>query len=341
MKAASARAVGLLSAATLCWLSPGLSAAALPVSVLEGTLLDRPARLEVAGLEAEAAEAALRSALAEAEGAALLAEPGGDAGSGLGRLNAAAGGAAQTVDARLLDLLARTLDFCRWSDGAHGPLGGHLYLLWGLREPAASLPAASQLESATRSAACSGLQVDREHGLAKLAAGSRLDLWGFTAGWLADGALASLRAAGAANARVAVAGVQRAAGPGPDGRGWRVTLPVFPGLTQPLDELWLRDQALAVRQRQDRPLRIAGEAFAPYIDQRSGRPVEGVVAVVAATETALDAEALATALFVLGSRAGEMRLGVLRPAPSVTWVLGSANSVPLLSQYRWSALKTR
>jgi thiamine biosynthesis lipoprotein len=332
----------LVVLAALATLAPGFAAAASPLQVtaLDATLLDRPARLEVAGMEREAAESLMRQALADAEAAAGLAAAGGDAEGGLGRLNAAAGGEAQAVDPELLEVLARALDFCRWSDGAHGPLGGHLHRLWGLSTPASSLPAPPALADATRSAACSGLEIDRRRGTAKLARGGLLDLWGFAAGWAVDRALASLRAGGASNARVAVAGVQRAVGPGPDGRGWYVILPVFPGLTQPLDELWLRDRALAVRQRQDRPLRIAGAVFAPYIDQRSGRPVEGVVAVVTVTETALDADALATALFVLGSRGGEMRLGVLHPSPSVTWVLGSADSAPLIHQHRWSVLKT-
>jgi hypothetical protein len=32
---------------------------------------------------------------------------------------------------------------------------------------------------------------------------------------------------------------------------------------------------------------------------------------------------------------------VLRPAPSVTWVLGTGAGAPLITQYRWSVLKAR
>ena len=43
-------------------------------------------------------------------------------------------------------------------------------------------------------------------------------------------------------------------------------------------------------------------------------------------------------MFVLGQRQGMMRLGGLRPEPSVAWLLGSGDGPPLLTTHRWAAV---
>jgi hypothetical protein len=43
-------------------------------------------------------------------------------------------------------------------------------------------------------------------------------------------------------------------------------------------------------------------------------------------------------MFVLGQREGMMRLGALRPEPSVAWLLGSGEGLPLLTTHRWAAV---
>ena len=86
----------------------------------------------------------------------------------------------------------------------------------------------------------------------------------------------------------------------------------------------------------DRRIEIQGERYPPYLDQRTGRPPERVIATVTLSELAVDAQGLGVALFVMGSLEGQMHLGQLRPSPSVLWVEGSREGQPLLVQYRWS-----
>ncbi|HSS77588.1 MAG TPA: FAD:protein FMN transferase [Thermoanaerobaculia bacterium] len=296
----------------------------------------RPAEIEVRDLSPEAAREAIRRAFAEiAETERLI--DGARPDSGLAILNAAAGKGPQKLDPRLLAMLDRASDFCSWSEGAHGPLARDLYALSGLRVAVAEPPTPEQVEKAAALTACTRLILDPQKGTGELAAGSGLDLWGFAEGLAVDRAVEVLRQNGAGNGFVRIGSVQRGFGGGPAGKGWPVEIPRLPGLDEPAGHLNLRDRALTVASPADHPL--AG--VAPYLSQRTGRPPEGILAAVAVTELAADAQGLATSLFILGPREGQVRMGSVRPRPSVLWFLGTGAGTPLQVGYRWSEVSRR
>jgi thiamine biosynthesis lipoprotein len=235
------------------------------------------------------------------------------------------------VEAAALAMLRRALDFCLWSERAHGPLGGVVYELWQ-----GSLPSGDALGAASQTAACDRLLIDEEAGTARLAAGSRVDLRGFAPGWAVDRAVEVLRGHGAANARIRLGGIERGLGPGPFGEGWAAEVDLPPAWLEALPPPRLRDRALAVADRD--PVRvIAGDRYSTHLNLRDGRPADGVLATIALSELAVDAQALARTMFLLGQREGMLRLGSLRPEPSVAWLLGSGEAQPLLTTHRWAA----
>lgn len=296
------------------------------------------AEAEVRDLPAAAADAALRQALGRIVTLDRLTDP-ARSDSALAQLNAAAGKGPQKIDPDLFGLLERALEFCTWSDGIDGPLGGRLNELWGVRGGAAALPTATTLSEAVDSARCSRLTLDSRAGTADLQAGSLADLWGFAEGFAVDQALAVLRQAGSTNAWVRAGPVQRGYGPGPAGKGWWVVLPKVPGATASLEPFELRDRAVACLQASDRQLGAGGQTWAPYVQQQTGRPAEGVLMVVAVTDLAIDAQALGVTMFTAGARQGQLRLGSVRPSPSVLWLLGTGQGAPLTTDYRWSDLR--
>ncbi|HEY0513147.1 MAG TPA: FAD:protein FMN transferase [Thermoanaerobaculia bacterium] len=298
---------------------------------LTGKAFGQPVEIEVRDLSGEAARAAIQQALAEVAAVERLTGP------GLAALNAAAGRGPQPVDPRLLLALLRALNFCQWSGGTHGPLGRDLYAAWGLHAVAGAseAPSSELVEQAASRAGCDRLTLDPQRGTAALAEGGGLELVGFAEGAAVDRAVETLRQRKAGNGFVRVGPVHRGFGPGPAGKGWPVTLPQVPGLEAPAGEVYLRDRSLAIAAMTDHPLQGTSSS---YLNQRTGKPAQGVVAAAASTELAVDAQGLATTMLISGSRAGQMRLGSLSPRPSVLWFVGSGAGEPLLVDYRWSAL---
>lgn len=308
--------------------------AAEPVVRVTGERFAEPVEIDVVGLprvEAETAANAAYAALVRAEGAI----------SALGEAFLRAEGGAVAPDEATWPLLIRASAFCVWSDGVVGPLGGRLLRLWGVRFPAPGRPAPQDLATASESAACARLALDREQRTARLAAGSELDLMPFELGWAVDRASEELVAAGVTNFRVRVGPVVRGRGPGPDGKGWRVEFPPMPGTLEPLDGFFLRDRSAALLTAGDRPILLGGDPMPRWLDLRRGQSASGTLAVATVSELGLDAQALAWALFAMGPRAGQMAIGPLSPQPSALWALGSGESPPVLVVANWSAVPKR
>ncbi len=322
----------LILASTLSLNSPPAEAFRLTT-----TAFGREVLLEVHGPQREEAKVALSAALAEMRAIERLTDPDGTEPGGLGQLNRAAGDGQVEIDSRLGEILHRAADFCQWSEGAYGPLGGQLNALWhrgddGLDDPATS----TQLPAAVASSRC-GLLILTEEGLkAELAEGTRADLFGFSAGFAVDRAAAILGLHGITNGTVSLGSVSRSFGPGADGRGWLVPLPALAQLGEAPNSLWLLDRAIAVAAVDDLDLFSAGHRVAPYIHHRKGLPAKGILAVLVSTELAIDSQGLASCLFVSGSHDGQMHLGSLKPAPAVRWLLGQGSGNPLVVDYHWT-----
>ena len=345
-RSAASPVIALVSALAVTGLaSPAAAPAQVPKTNrdaplrIASTAFDARVEIEVRDLPRPEAEEAIRAAVEAMVEVERLADPARDGDRGLGHLNDAAGKKPVPVDPLLLRLLARARDFCIWSRGAHGPVGGKLYELWGLHQPADGRPPDSALGEARRSSDCGGLGLEAASGRARLAKGSRLELRGFAAGFAVDRAVETLKERGVRNAWVQLGNHRFGLGAGPLGRGWKARLPTLDDPSLPDREVFLKDQALSIRRYDEDPFVIGGDRYPSLVDQRTGQPPEGIESVTVLTDLAVDAQALAGALMILGNREGHMRLGGLRPKPAVLWLLGDGTGTPVVATYQWSQLK--
>lgn len=285
------------------WIAAPVHASTAPTLRLETTAFGQSAEIEILGApgEAETLRPALHAAVAALAEVEHLTNPARPE-SAVATFNAAAGQGPQAVPPQLLPLLAKGLDFCLWTEGAHSPLSRGF---------------------------CDGLTVDSRNGRAALAAETGIDLWSFAEGAAIDRAVEVLKQRGVTSGVVRVGGTWRAFGPGPQGKGWTVVLPAFKGTTETAGRIPLRDQALSIADP------AAGR---PFLNQRTGQPAQGVVAVVAVTDLAADARPLAVSLLITGPREGQLRIGSLRPRPYALWLLGNGAGAPLRVFYRWTEL---
>ena len=166
---------------------------------------------------------------------------------------------------------------------------------------------------------------------------TRLDLYGFQSGPIVDRVVGVLAERGLKNVRVRHGLVLRASGPGPSGGGWVTRLPQLPG-TSSVESVVVRDRALAIFTSADGALARGGEVFTRHFDLRTGRPAVGSLGVFVSTLTAIDAETVGFAMFVLGPREGQFKLGAFDPQPAARWIQGSGGGEPLTVDSRWTAV---
>jgi thiamine biosynthesis lipoprotein len=218
-------------------------------------------------------------------------------------------------------------------------VAGDLYAEWGLRgapREEESAPAPDRLRQAVAAAKCGGLAVDSLKATVQLSPGVKIEPWGFGEGLAVDRLAEVLKASGYESFLIRVGSIWRAAGPGPEGDGWIVELPTLPGQRERAGRVRLQDAAMALILDPRKNPASQGKGFAGYLNQRTGRPPEGTLATAAITSVALDAQGLAVALFALGSREGQFRLGSLQPKPSASWWMGSGEGEAVQVSHRWS-----
>ncbi len=294
-----------------------------------------PVVIQATGPDWQALDDAIQGAFAHLREIETLTD--GSSGT-LAGLNDEASESPQAVSEEFFALLQRASWYCRWSDGRHGPLGAWLYASWGLRQPVVARPGDSGLAQRAGLADCDRLRLDPQAQTVSLAPPSRIDLWGFERGFAVDSVVDQLVQSGVASASVRIGNVQRAIGPGPEGKGWDLSLPLPSQLSDLYDKVRLRDSSLAIASPAAARMAMGGVTFPPYLDQRTGQPIEGIAATLAASNLAVDAEALSASAFISGPRVGSHLIAQLQPKPSILWWLGSGQGKGLLTDYNWSRI---
>lgn len=232
--------------------------------------------------------------------------------SDLSRFNQAPAGTWCSLPAACFDVLTAGLDIAARTQGAFDPAAGELVDLWGFGacgrhdEPGFQPPSPPRVQAALARGGWRALAVDASARRVHQPGGVRLDFSGIAKGHAVDRLARRLNALGLSDHLVEVGGELRGTGVKPDGQPWWVELqrpPAGPrdGVSQTLVAL----HGLAVATSGDYLRRYVwnGEQHSHTIDPRLGRPVaNGVVSVSVVHAEAMQADAWATALTVLGTQ---------------------------------------
>jgi thiamine biosynthesis lipoprotein len=222
--------------------------------------------------------------------------------SELARLNRTAAAGPVAVERRLVDLLARAFELSRATDGAFDVTAGPLVRCWGFFHRRGRVPDEGELAEARGRVGYQHVEVDAAGGTVRFRVpGMEINLGSIGKGYALDRAAEPLRDAGLADylihggrSSVLAHGNQR-------GRaGWTIGIrnPLF--LDEQLAVLHLGDLGMGTSGSAEQFFRRQGQRFGHILDPRSGRPAEGMLSAVAVAATAAEADALATAFFILG-----------------------------------------
>ncbi|MDP3368429.1 MAG: FAD:protein FMN transferase [Brevundimonas sp.] len=234
--------------------------------------------------------------------------------SELSRLNAAPPGF-WAVSEPFWDLLTKAMDLADDTNGAVDPALGALVDLWGFGPPGPrpmnafgtnpTVPFEDEIVAARARSGWGIVRFNREARAVQQLGGVKLDLSGIAKGHAVDRVSERLTTMGATHHLVEIGGELRGAGVKPDRMPWWVELQQSPGSPSPRTVAGLFDLAVATSGDWIRNFQADGRTWSHTIDGRTGRPVDnGVSSVTVLADTALYADAMATALTVMGPAEG-------------------------------------
>jgi thiamine biosynthesis lipoprotein len=233
-----------------------------------------------------------------------------DARSEVGRLNAAWKDGPVEVSADLARVVSLSREAAASTDGAFDPTIWPLKRLWREASRTGVEPSPEGVADAVRRIGLGRVTAPDDRHLRFGSPDAQLDFGGIVKGFAVDRVAQLLRAAGATDGLVQCGGEIAAWGESPRGGPWRIAVrdPRRAGVA------WGTISApggvrVSTSGNYEQPVMVGGREFHHVLDPRSGRPVDtetlGVtVAVPDGVDASARADALATALTVMGPRRG-------------------------------------
>ena len=244
--------------------------------------------------------------------------------SEVSRLNQSAHLGPVVVERGLYDLLERAIELSRLTGGAYDVTSGALSEAWGFTRGPKRVPSADELADARARTGWRHLRLDPAGpSVAFDVPGVRINLGSIGKGYAIDRAVDVIRGHWAPTAALVHGGQSSlfalGSPPGRFGGRWEIALrnPFNPD--SPLGTLRLRNRALGTSGGAFQNFVIDGRSYGHILDPRTGRPANGPASVTVLAPTAAEADALSTAVYLLGPEAAR-ELSARRPEIGVVIV---------------------
>jgi len=297
-----------------------------------------PVRMVLYAPDEAAATTAARAAFARIhELNAVLSDY--DPQSELGRVEqAAAGGEPVPVGDDLFRVLARSQELARRSEGAFDVTVGAVVRVWRRARQRGGLPLDRRLDPARELVGYRLLRLDPDAKTVTFAKpGMRLDFGGIAKGYAVDEALRVLREQGIARALVDAGGDMALGDPPPDAPGWRIGIAPIEAAGPPTRILVLKNTAVATSGDLWQYVEIRGRRYSHIIDPRTGQALSERSSVTVVAPDGMTADALASALSVLGPEKG-LALADAMPGVAALIVRARGDGVETHESRRWKEL---
>ena len=246
--------------------------------------------------------------------------------SPLSHLNAQAGQGLQAVPAEVSDILRLSQRYADLTNGAFDITVRPLLSLWRHAETTQTQPTATAIRRTLRFIGSQKLHFAAPHRVGLPAPSMALDLGGIGKGYALDRIAKQLHEQRLTNALLNFGQSSLwALGRPTDGEGWRLLL------RQPNGEIigvaTFSDQAVSISGSLGQSMQVEGQRYGHIIDPRTGRPVQRDLLACVVAPSAAQAEALSTALLILGEQEGLDLIeqldgveGFLREAHGTQWM---------------------
>ncbi len=224
-------------------------------------------------------------------------------------------GAPCTVEPETAELISEALDYARLSGGKFDITCGRVTALWDFSSPSPSLPDPEQLKDAVSSVGWQAVELD--DCTVSLPAGTELDFGGIAKGYIADRVAEYLEACGVEDAVINLGGNVRVIGD-KDGQLFSV------GIQSPFDPsgyagiLKVSDCSVVTAGSYQRFFELEKARYHHIIDLSDGMPANtGLTSVSVVADSSVQADALATICFLMGTDDGMKLISSINGAEAV------------------------
>lgn len=211
------------------------------------------------------------------------------------------------ISTDLWTILAKSQYFARLTDGAFDATCGPAVRLWRRARRLHQLPTQEQIAGALERVGHQHLEIDPELHMARLAVPKmQLDLGGIAKGYACDEALEVLKVHGVASALIDGGGGLALGSPPPGTKGWTVNI-ASPQASDPKaapTTLLLHHCGVATSGDAEQFIELEGKRYSHIVDPKTGVGLTSRIQATVIASNGTDADALATAVCVLGVEKG-------------------------------------
>jgi thiamine biosynthesis lipoprotein len=241
------------------------------------------------------------------------------------------------------EVLRRSVDFSKLTNGAFDITVGPLVDLWRSAKKTGVAPSKEEITKAKSRVGFEKLRLNEQNRMVQFAVeGMRLDLGGIAKGYAVDKAVEAMQKVGAIGGMVDIGGDIRCFGKPPRGKDHWVIGLQDPSLTKRMNEadlvltLKLQNEAVATSGDYQRFVMIEGKKYGHILDRDTGTSTQGLSSVTIIARNATDADALATAVSVMGAEKG---LALIEKLPNTEAILIRAPA-EMTKQQKYELIKT-
>jgi thiamine biosynthesis lipoprotein len=251
-------------------------------------------------------------------------------GSDVDRINKAAGVEAVEVHPDVFNVIERAVYYAELSGGAFDPAVEPLVSLWGIGGENPRVPASEEIERVLPLINWRDIELDRGNKTVFLKRpGMALDLGGIAKGYAADEAAALIKKARIHQAMINIGGNVLTVGEKKDGRPWKI------GIQDPMNThgayigfVQTGEKTLVTSGVYERFFVADGARYHHLFSPSLGYPADnGLLSVSIIADVSMDADALSTAVFVLGYEKGRALVESLEGVDAV-FVFDDRNIYP-------------
>lgn len=224
-------------------------------------------------------------------------------------INQAAGKHPVVVSRELFDLIKRSIQISKLTDGAFDITYASMDKIWHFDGSMTTMPSEKEIKRSVAKVGYEYIVLDEDKSSVFLPKeGMKIGFGAIGKGYAADRAKELLIKKGITAGIINASGDMNTWGTQPDGSSWKVAI------TNPLEKnkayglFPIKKGAVVTSGNYEKFVEFGGERYAHIIDPRTGYPSSGIISVTVFAPKAELADALATSIFVMGVGSGIDRI---------------------------------